>query len=144
MELLVVVGIIGIVGAVSVLGSQQLLNSYRVRSAARQVMGDLQFARLSAIKEGRTYTVCFTPGDTAVTSYRITSAGCASATPPVRTTAMSGFPGVTAVENFSGTSVTFAPQGTTSGAGGDVTVQSSDGTKTVRVTLGTAGTTRIQ
>lgn len=141
MELLVTVGIVAVLGAVSVLGSQQLLTGYRLRSAARQIMGDLQFARLSAIKEGRTYTVCFSPGETAVASYLITNtAGCGA--PAVRTTALSGFPGVTAAENFSGTSVTFAAQGTAST--GNMTLTSSDGAKTITVVLGAAGNPRIQ
>lgn len=139
MELLVTVGIIAIVGAVSVLGSQQLLNSYRVRSAARQVMGDLQFARLSAIKEGRIYRVCFIPGDTVVTAYQITNGACG--TTPIRTTNVNNL-GVTATENFTGTKVDFSPQGTASV--GQVTVQSADGTKVVNVAMGAAGNPRIQ
>lgn len=143
MELLVTLGIIAVLGGMSVLGSQQLSTSYRVRSAARDIMGDLQFARLSAIKEGRTYTVCFTPGDNVVTSYLITNdpAACASVNPPIRTTTISG---VTAVENFAGTSVAFAAQGTVSGGGGTMAVTSLNGARTVTVALGPAGNPRVQ
>ncbi len=145
-ELLVAVAIIATVGAMSVLGSQPLLNSYRLRSAARQVISDLQFARLSAVKEGRDWTVCFTPGEPAVTSYLITNdpGACGSATPPfyVRNTDLSAFPGVTASETFGGTSVTFRPRGTAST--GTLIMKSPDGTKTLTVALGATGNPRIQ
>jgi hypothetical protein len=57
---------------------------------------------------------------------------------------MSGFPGVTAVENFAGTNVAFGPQGTTTGGGQNLMVTSSDGKKTVTVQLGATGNPRIQ
>jgi Tfp pilus assembly protein FimT len=145
MELLIAAGIVAVLGVVSVLGAQQLSNSYRVRAAARQVMSDFQFARVSAVKEGRTWAVCFTPGDTAVTSYRIINdpAGCASASPPVRTTNLSGFPGVAVAENFTGTSVAFGSQGTATPTG-TMTMTSPDGARTLTVSLGAAGNPRIQ
>lgn len=70
-EILVTTAIIGIIGAIAVMASQGLIDSFKVRGAAREVYSDLQMVRLRAIKEGRRYAVCFSPGDTAFTSYSI-------------------------------------------------------------------------
>lgn len=147
-ELLVTLGVIAVLAAISTLASQPLMNSYRVRAAARQVVSDFQFARLSAVKEGRNWTVCFAPGEPAVTSYIVTNdpGACATANAPfyVRTTDLTAFSGVTASENFAGTSVTFGARGTASPLPGNVTLRSLDGARTIAVTLGASGNPRIQ
>jgi prepilin-type N-terminal cleavage/methylation domain-containing protein len=48
-ELLVVVGIIGIMSAVAIPAISQYIKNYRIRGAAYQVLGDLQAARGKAI-----------------------------------------------------------------------------------------------
>jgi prepilin-type N-terminal cleavage/methylation domain-containing protein len=67
-ELMVAIAILGIVGAVAL---PALINpENKARKAAREMMGDMQLARISAIKTNKDHTVVF---DTAANSYSICS-----------------------------------------------------------------------
>ncbi|MBI3606437.1 MAG: GspH/FimT family pseudopilin [Nitrospirae bacterium] len=151
-EMMVVLAIIAIVSAVSVLNSQGLLNSYRVRAAARQVFSDVQTARLGAIKGGRAWALCFPAGNpVAVTTYTLRNvAGADTALctaddgPPVRTTTI-GNPRLVITKNFAAAALSFNPNGTASTGGNLVTIASSDGARTVTINITTGtGNPRIQ
>jgi type IV fimbrial biogenesis protein FimT len=72
-ELLIVVALIGILGTIAALNTPQMLNSYRARGAARQIYSDMQMARLTAIKGGRSWCLIF--NGSPFTSYRIVDSG---------------------------------------------------------------------
>ncbi len=58
LELLAVIAIVAILMAIGVPSYQYINNSYRISSEANGLLGDLEFARAEAIKEGQTVTAC--------------------------------------------------------------------------------------
>ena len=66
-EVMTVIGLFGIISTIAVTNFTAMMPAYRVRGAALQVAGDMNLARLSALKEGRRYY--YTP--LAGTRYRI-------------------------------------------------------------------------
>ena len=152
MELMIVMAIIAIFSAVSMLSSQGPLNTYRVRSAARQVFSDVQTARLGAIKGGRAWALCFPAGNgVAVTTYTVQNNAGADAAlctaddgAPVKTSII-GSPKLVITKNFVPAALTFSPNGTASTGGNLVTIASTNGGRilNINVTAGT-GNPRIQ
>jgi type IV fimbrial biogenesis protein FimT len=57
-ELMVVAAIVAILLAIGVPSYSYITNSYRMSSEVNGLLGDLQFARAEAIKEGQFVTVC--------------------------------------------------------------------------------------
>ena len=68
-ELVVVIGLIGVMVAVAVPGIARYIRNYRIRGAASEVAGALQQARLRAITNNVNYGVLFVPLDNR--TYRI-------------------------------------------------------------------------
>ena len=58
LELLTVITIVGILMAIGVPAYRTVTNSSRIAAEVNGLLGDLQFARAEAIKEGQTVTVC--------------------------------------------------------------------------------------
>jgi len=151
-ELMIVLSIIAIFSAVSMLSSQGPLNTFRVRTAARQVFSDIQTARLGAIRGGRSWALCFPAGNgVAVTTYTVQNNAGADATlctaddgVPVRTSTI-GSPKLVITKNFAPANLTFNPNGTASAGGNLVTITSTNGGRilNINVTTGT-GNPRIQ
>lgn len=52
-EILVIIAIISILSGIAIVNIKEMLVSYRIRAAARQVYNDMQYARLIAIKQGK-------------------------------------------------------------------------------------------
>ena len=71
-ELVVTMAIIGILSALAVPQTKGWIDHYRLNGAARLVWGDLQRAKMTAIKNNRSITVTF---DASKTSYRFSQAG---------------------------------------------------------------------
>ncbi|MBM2838265.1 MAG: type pilin [Deltaproteobacteria bacterium] len=148
-ELLITVALIGILGAIAVLNTPQMLNNYRARGAARQIYSDMQMARLTAIKGGRSWCLIFN-GST-FTSYRIVDSGADGICNAGDTVDASGERSVemtseykveSLTHNFGGTnSLNFNPNGTANG--GTVTVTTASKTMLVTVSNNT-GSVRIQ
>lgn len=65
-ELIVVMTIVGIVIGIAVPSYKYVTNSNRVSAEVNQLLGDMQYARSEAAKEGMTVTVC--PSNNATTS----------------------------------------------------------------------------
>ncbi len=59
-ELLIVIAIVSIVAAIGTLASRDMYNNYKLKGAARQLFSDMQYARIGAIKGGKTWVVDFT------------------------------------------------------------------------------------
>lgn len=57
-ELITVIAIVAILMTIGVPSFKYIGNSYRIAGEANGLLGDLQFARAEAIKEGQTVTVC--------------------------------------------------------------------------------------
>lgn len=126
-------------GAIAYPGIRGLMSGYEIRGAARQVYSDMQMTRLGAIKEGKPWSLIFSPGNTAVTSYSIRDGSGTT----VKTMAIAqSFPNMSFVENFSsGVMATFQPNGTASI--GNVTV--TMGGRSLRVIVnGSSGNIRIE
>lgn len=67
-ELLVVITIVAILMAIGVPSFRNITNSNRVAAEVNGLLGDLQFARSEAIKEGATISVCAANNPTATTA----------------------------------------------------------------------------
>ena len=145
-ELLITIAIAGSLTAIAILYAPGMMDSYKVRGAARQLYSDMQMARLSAIKGGRKWAVCFSAGNTVFTSYSIRNTPGADnnlCTGDDPTTGAAPFyrkdvdlssgdySTLTFNENFTGTNVEFNPNGTASS--GNVTI--TKGTRTIIITV---------
>lgn len=80
-EMMIVIGLIGILSAVAMLYVPGMLDSYKVRGAMRALFSDMQMARLRAIKEGKDFAVEFSGNTYCVKSQGTPSGwtdGCAT------------------------------------------------------------------
>jgi type IV fimbrial biogenesis protein FimT len=66
-ELMVVVAIVAILLGIGVPSYKYITNSYRMSAEVNGLLGDLQYARSEAIKEGQTVTTCVSTNGTACT-----------------------------------------------------------------------------
>lgn len=121
MELIITIAVLGILGAIAVLNAPAILNTYRVKGAARQLYSDMQMARLTAIKGGRAWCVIF--NGSPFTSYIVVDSGDGTCDAGDTVDAIgektvaiaSEYPGVTMTHNFSGNTLNFNPNGTAEG-----------------------------
>lgn len=119
-ELMLVVAIIGIIAGIGTLSSRDLRTRFKLKSATLSLQGDLQRARLGAIRDGRRWAVCFNT-EGVFTSYTVRQES-----PPlpvtdicdngnvIKTVDLAAEP-VIFTENFSsGQQITFDPRGSSS------------------------------
>ncbi len=66
-ELIAVIAIVAIMVTIGIPSYKYIDNSYRISGEANGLLGDLQFARAEAIKEGQTVTACVSNDQTACT-----------------------------------------------------------------------------
>jgi type IV fimbrial biogenesis protein FimT len=66
-ELMVVVGIVAILLGVGVPSYRYITNSYRMSAEVNGLLGDLQYARAEAVREGQTVTACISTTGTSCT-----------------------------------------------------------------------------
>jgi type IV fimbrial biogenesis protein FimT len=66
-ELMVVMAIVAILLGIGVPSYRYITNSYRMSAEVNGLLGDLQYARAEAIKEGQTVTVCLSSNRTTCT-----------------------------------------------------------------------------
>jgi type IV fimbrial biogenesis protein FimT len=64
MELLMTIAIAAIVATIAIPSFRYVTNSNRIAAEVNGLLGDLQFARAEAIKEGQPVTVCMSKGGT--------------------------------------------------------------------------------
>ncbi len=67
-EMVVVMGIVGILMAIAIPSYRYMTNSNRISAEVNGLLGDLEFARSEAIKEGQTVSVCVSSNGTSCTS----------------------------------------------------------------------------
>ena len=123
-ELLVVVVILGIVAALAAPNISGWMESYTVRKCGRQLVSDLQLAKMRAVSQGVQHRISFDPGNR---SYTIQQGNASSGSTAwtqvdlVRALSNEQNPyyakGVTLASNFANNVVLFSPVGTASPAG---------------------------
>ena len=59
MELIIVVAIVGILAAIAIPNMMAQMPKYRLKGAARQVMGDLMWARMQAVSQKNEFKIFF-------------------------------------------------------------------------------------
>ena len=61
-EVLLVIGILGILAALAIPGYSAWLPNYRLKAAARDLVSNFQFAKMGAVKQNKIWAVVFDPG----------------------------------------------------------------------------------
>lgn len=122
-ELLIVIALIGILSIIAVPQINTIINKYRLTGATRLVWGDLQNARLTALKENQSIRVDF--NSSTYSFVRV------STSTTIFTRSLGNeYPNIT-VALQGGGSITFSSTGQTTAA--TVNVQGSSGTKTLSI-----------
>jgi type II secretion system protein H len=144
-ELLVVLAMIGIMSGLAVPSVKEWFTDYRVRKASRQVVTDLQYAKMRAVSEGVQFKVSFNNSARSYTLQRGNASAGSSTWVQVDATrqlAAEGTPyyaqGVSLTASNS--DVTFSPVGTASPA---TSIALSAGTKARTVTTLLTGRIRV-
>lgn len=119
-EILIAIAIFGILAGIAVPQTTIWVDHYRLNGAARLVWGDLQNAKMTAIKTNQTVTVTFD----STTSYSFSQAGNTIFTRNLTRE----YPNITVVRTGGG-NLTFGSTGMTQNS--TITVQGPDGTKSV-------------
>jgi prepilin-type N-terminal cleavage/methylation domain-containing protein len=119
-ELLFALSIIGILTAIAVPQTNAWVDHYRLNGAARLVWGDLQSAKMTAIKSNQTITVTFN----STTSYNFSQAGSTIFSRNL----IQEYPTITVVKSGGG-NLTFEPTGLTQNA--TIIIQGLGNTKSV-------------
>ncbi len=157
-ELMIVVGILGLLGAVAFPMIASTLPNYRLRAAARELVIDFKKAKVEAIKRNRSVLLVFTPetaGDPdAGGSYQMcvddngnsvcdAGEGLKTVTMPrgVRIFGTTVFPTITATTS---TWTGYNNRGLPVTATGAVTLQNSDVSRVYTVTMSASGGVRLQ
>ena len=157
-ELMVTVAIIGIVAAIAVGSLNTLLPRYRTKSAARQVRGDLQKAKLEAVKQNETVLVDFNvasgtnPGSCITCFDKDSDDDCDSADDIITQTNMGDYAGIelqsasftSGISRFSFNSRGLPINGGTFSAGTAVINCTSDAAYSLSISLASSGRLIIQ
>ncbi|MBA4392328.1 MAG: hypothetical protein C0407_02130 [Desulfobacca sp.] len=121
-ELLIVIGLSGILTLIAIPNIGSIVNNSRLKGAARIVWGDLQNAKMTAIKTNASVSVTFNTN----TDYSYPKGGGTTFTRNLATE----YPNIT-VTNSGGGTITFGSTGVTSNA--TVTIQGASASKTISV-----------
>jgi Tfp pilus assembly protein FimT len=148
-ELLVIVSLLGVLGSLAFLQLEPLLAQVRLKSGARQIVSDLQVARMKAIAQNRRFRVTFRPSEgdyviereDGVSWRRLILHG--HTTEEVDNASISLPPGVAISAVNSGGDVIFVPRGHVDG-GISITLSSHAGAGERRVIVNLAGRVRIE
>ncbi len=136
-ELLVVLVILAIVAALAAPNVSGWIEGYTVRKASRQLVSDLQLAKLKAISQGVQHRILFDPGNKTYTIQKLV-AGTWTQVDAQRILSDSNNPyyanGVNFTENFTNNAVVFSSTGTASPAG-TVTISTTNQSRQVTVIL---------
>jgi prepilin-type N-terminal cleavage/methylation domain-containing protein len=133
-ELMIVIGIIGIISAVSLYGWRGYQDNVNLRTAAREVMSDIASCKQRSVSEGVQYCMQFTGGSP---NYSINASSCGAPTQTQAKNLTSFGSGLTiSSANFGifGQELRFIPRGTIS-AGGVIMTNSKGSTATITTTV---------
>ncbi len=139
LEIILVIGLIGILSAIAIPGIKPIIASYRISSEASNVRSALQIAKTTAIKEQKTAVVNFVPGTGSDSSYNVVVNGEIIKSGTLRST-------ITMYRaSFQGNSFAqFNSMGLTSGGSGAVCLTDAEETIYKQVSLSAAGNIKIQ
>lgn len=148
MEVLVVIGIIGILSMVAIPTISSTLPKYQLRAAARELVVDFKKARAEAVKRNRDVLIEFAPsagGGSYLVCVDINGSGSCDVNDPVLrdvTVPQSvRLVSTTFTNNLTG----FTNRGLTLGASpGTVTLQNLDGSRSQIITVSVAGNAQLQ
>jgi type II secretion system protein H len=136
-EMLVVLVILAIITALAAPNASRWIESYTVKKVGRQLVSDLQLAKLKTISQGVQHRILFDPTNKAYTIQQL-NAGVWQQVDIPRSLSDVNNPyyasGVALADNFSNNTVTFSTTGTVSPAG-TVTLTTTNYTKLVTVIL---------
>jgi prepilin-type N-terminal cleavage/methylation domain-containing protein len=107
LEILVVLAMIAILVSLAAPGMSGMMDSYRVSTASRQLITDLQFAKTKAVTENTSYRVAY---DTANARYRVEKSDGTN-NGPWRVFGDTASPGVSLAKDFTGNFVVFGQIG---------------------------------
>jgi prepilin-type N-terminal cleavage/methylation domain-containing protein len=132
-ELMIVIGLIGILSAVAVYAWQGYRNNINLRTAAREVMSDIASCKQRSVSEGVQYCMQFTDGSP---NYSINASSCGA---PTQTQAknLTSFGSGLIISNtdFNSDQVIFLTRGTlSSNTGKIVLTNSKNSTITINIT----------
>ncbi|RPJ26675.1 MAG: prepilin-type N-terminal cleavage/methylation domain-containing protein [Planctomycetaceae bacterium] len=137
-ELMVTIGIVAILSVMAIPNFISWLPKTQTGSAAREILTTIQLAKIAAVKESANVVVHFTVASGELLAFVDDGAGGGMADDRVRNGSerlvrkYTMPPGVTLALPSLGTDLEFTNRGLPN-AGGDVSVSSSGGTKTIRV-----------
>ena len=133
-ELMIVIGIIGVLSAVSLYSWQGYQNNVNLRTAAEEVMSDIASCKQRAVSEGINYCIQFTDGSP---NYSINASSCDAPTQTQAKILTSFGSGLTISNtNFNSDRVSFLPRGTlSSNTGTIVLTNSKNSTATITVQI---------
>ena len=136
-ELLVVLVVLAIVAALAAPNASRWIESYYVRKAGRQLVSDLQLAKMKAISQGVQHRMLFDPANKTYKIQKLVLGVWTDVDAP-RVLSDVNNPyyasGVALTNNFTNNAVAFSTTGTASGMG-TVTLSTANYTKLVTVIL---------
>lgn len=135
-EVMIVIGIIGILSAVALFGWRGYQDNANLRTATREVMADIASCKQRAVSEGIDYCIQFTDGSP---NYTINATSCVAPTQTQAKSLTSFGAGLTITNtNFNLDRVSFLPRGTLSSNTGDINLANSKGS-TAKITINITG-----
>ncbi len=134
-ELIIVIGVIGIMSTVAAYSWNGYLNNSNLKTAAREVMSDIASCKQRSVSEGIQYCMQFTDGSP---NYSINASSCGAPTQTQAKNITSFGSGLTISNtNFNSDRVSFLPRGTLSSNLGTIVLtnnRNSTATITINIT----------
>jgi prepilin-type N-terminal cleavage/methylation domain-containing protein len=133
-ELIVVIGLIGILSAVALFGWRGYQDNVNLRTAAGEVMSDIASCKQRSVSEGVQYCLQFTDGSP---NYSINASSCGAPTQTQAKNLTSFGSGLTISNtNFNSDQVSFLPRGTlSSNTGRIILTNSKNSTATITINI---------
>jgi type II secretion system protein H len=134
LELMVVVGIIGILSTVALFGWRGYQDNTNLKTAAGEVMADIASCKQRSVSEGIQYCMQFTDGSP---NYSINASSCGAPTQTLAKNITSFGSGLTISDtNFNSDQLGFLPRGTlSSNTGRIVLTNSKNSTATITINI---------
>mgnify|MGYP001432937098 CR=1 FL=1 len=88
-ELIIVIALIGVISSIAVLSWQRYVNNINLKTAARDIVSEMQNCKTKAFSESRTYDILFTPGTNS--SYTISAPAAANFAAVNKTKLLEGY-----------------------------------------------------